>query len=248
MRAFFLIPALLLLASFPSQQANLPEKAAGETLQYRAEWRLFHAGDATLQWSLSPDAAQARLQIKSAGRVSMLFSVDDLYMAQMGADLCAASTSLTAHEGSRSRETRVTYDAARRKAEYVERDLKRNTNIATREIDIPSCTHEIIGGLYRLRSLRLPVGKSPELALSDGKKSVMARVEAQQQETVETPAGKFKTIRYEAFLFNNVLYRRSGRLYIWLTDDDRRLPVQIRARMQFHIGTITLQLVKAEAS
>ncbi len=30
--------------------------------------------------------------------------------------------------------------------------------------------------------------------------------------------------------------------------DDRRLPVQIRVRMQFYIGSITLQLDKVEAS
>ena len=61
----------------------------------------------------------------------------------------------------------------------------------------------------------------------------MARVEAQQREDIKTPAGAFKTIRYEAFLFNDVLYRRYGHLYVWLSDDARKLPVQIRVRLQF---------------
>ena len=65
-----------------------------------------------------------------------------------------------------------------------------------------------------------------------------------EHEQVKTPAGAFKTVRYEAFLFNNVIYSRSGRVYIWLTDDARRLPVQIQVRLQVHIGTITLQLEK----
>ena len=69
---------------------------------------------------------------------------------------------------------------------------------------------------------------------------------AQARETVSTPSGEYKTIRYEAFLFNNVLYRRSGHLDVWITDDARRVPVQIRVRLQFHIGTITLQLEKEE--
>jgi len=41
-----------------------------------------------------------------------------------------------------------------------------------------------------------------------------------------------------------VLYRRPGRLHIWLTDDARKVPVQIQIRMQFTIGTITLRLDK----
>jgi hypothetical protein len=82
--------------------------------------------------------------------------------------------------------------------------------------------------------------------VSNGKKVVSARIEAQQREDVKTPAGTFKTVRYELFLFNNVLWSRSGHLYIWLTDDRRRIPVQIRFRLPVTIGTITLQLEKAE--
>jgi hypothetical protein len=42
------------------------------------------------------------------------------------------------------------------------------------------------------------------------------------------------------------LYKRPAHLEIWLSDDRRRLPVQIRVRMPFTIGTITLQLEKHE--
>ena len=58
--------------------------------------------------------------------------------------------------------------------------------------------------------------------------------------------GKFNAIRYEAFLFNDVIYKREARLFVWISDDARRLPVQIQVRMKFHIGTVTLQLDKVE--
>jgi hypothetical protein len=47
-------------------------------------------------------------------------------------------------------------------------------------------------------------------------------------------------------VFNDVLYRRPAHLYIWLTDDRRKLPVRVQVRMQFTIGTITLLLEKVE--
>ena len=102
------------------------------------------------------------------------------------------------------------------------------------------------GRTFLLRRLNLEPGQSTQIPVSDGKKSVMAQIEAQQREDVKTPAGTFKTIRYEIFLFNDVLYSRSAHLYVWLTDDRRKLPVQIRVRMPITIGTLTLLLEKHE--
>ncbi len=244
MRVSSLTLALLLFLPSQSRQANNPALAGSESLQYAAEWRLVRAATVELQIKDSGGGREARLKLRSTGLVSMLFPLDDLYVAQLGKDLCAVNTFLTAKEGSRFRETKVTYDSERRKANYLERDVKKNTDVLVREIDTPACVHDVVGGLYFMRTLSIPVGRSVEVAVSDGKKSVMARVEAQKRETVTTPAGKFSAVRYEAYLFNGVLFGRSGVLYVWLTDDDRRLPVQIQVRLQFYIGTITLQLEK----
>jgi hypothetical protein len=87
-----------------------------------------------------------------------------------------------------------------------------------------------------------------QVPLSDGKKSAAVKVDAQEREEVSTPLGKFKTIRHEVHMFNNVLINKKARLLVWLTDDERRLPVQIRVRMQFLIGTIDLKLEKYEGT
>ena len=82
--------------------------------------------------------------------------------------------------------------------------------------------------------------------MSDGRKSVTVQIQTQEKETIRTPAGVFTTVRHEAMLFNGVLFRRKARLFIWLTDDVRRLPVQIRVQMPFYLGSVTLQLEREE--
>jgi hypothetical protein len=82
--------------------------------------------------------------------------------------------------------------------------------------------------------------------VSDGKKFVQVKIESERREDLNTAMGPRKTIRYEIFLFDNVLYKRSGRMHIWLTDDNNRLPVQLQVRLQFTIGTITFKLEKEE--
>jgi hypothetical protein len=237
----------LLCARAGHPQSSLP---ARETLEYTVEWRLITAGKVQLGWNVNPQADKAgwqtKVHLESTGLVSKLFKVYDDYSSLLNDSLCADSSFLNAQEGRRHRETRVTFDAASKKASYLEKDLNTNNTVAKDEIDIPPCVHDVFGALYLMRTRNLEPGQSAQIPVSDGKKSVSAKVEAQARETVKTPSGTYKTIRYEAYLFNNVLYRRPAHLYFWLTDDARKLPVQIRVKMQFTIGTITLQLEKEQ--
>ena len=225
------------------QSNGLPVK---ETLYYNVEWRLITAGKVKVELLQERASSQVNLHLESVGLVSKLFRVEDDYSANLNSALCVSSLQMTSREGSRSRETKITFDAATRKASYLERDRIKNAVVLSQEIDIPSCVHDVAGGLFFMRTLSLEPGQSTAVPVSDGKKSVMVKVEAQQREDVKTPEGTFKTIRYEAYMFNNALYRRPAHLNVWLTDDRRRLPVQIRIRLQFTIGTITLLLEKRE--
>ena len=104
----------------------------------------------------------------------------------------------------------------------------------------------MLGALLVLRTLRVEPGKTVQIPVSDGKKFVQVKIESERREDLTTAMGVRKTIRYEVFLFDNVLYKRSGHLHVWLTDDNMRLPVQLQVRLQFAIGTITLKLEKEE--
>jgi hypothetical protein len=223
-----------------------------ETLSYLVEWRLIYAGNARLtldsKGPASNNQLEAKVHLESAGLVSKLYRLEDEYDVEMRDQFCADSTDFNAAERTRHRETKVEYDRNRGKASYVERDLLKNSIIKTAETDIPACVSDIIGALYKLRTIRLDPGQSTQFVLSDGKKTASSRVEAQAREEVKIKAGTYQTVRYEASIFNGVLYARKAQLLIWLTDDARKLPVQIRARMSFPIGSITLELEKEEHS
>ncbi|MBV9744018.1 MAG: DUF3108 domain-containing protein [Acidobacteriia bacterium] len=244
------MPMVLLLVcaglAFPQTEAF----PARETFSYNIEWRLISAGKATVDWH--PSAVNGRpgwqvsMHAESAGLVSKLYKVDIESVSSLTQAFCAASSETSGREGSRRRETTVTFDGEEHKALYRERDLVKNTVLTTQEVAIPECVHDVLGGLFYLRTLDLEPGQSTEVPISDGKKSVTAKVEAQQREEIKVPEGAYKTVRYEIYLFNNVLYRRPAHLYVWLTDDRRKLPVEIRVRLQIAIGTITLQLAQHE--
>jgi hypothetical protein len=233
----------------PAPAPDVEQPASREVLEYAIEWRLVPAGTAKITWTAAPHSPTAggevKLHLESTGLVSRLFRVDDDYSALLGQSLCAQSTFTEAREGSRNRETRVVYEEPEHKAMRVEKDLNKNTT-ATDEVDIPPCVHDVLGGLMVLRGLHLEPGKTAQIPVSDGKKFALVKVESQRREDLNTPMGMRKTIRYEVFLFDNVIYKRTGHLHIWLTDDSSRLPVQLQVHLQFTIGTITLRLEKQE--
>jgi hypothetical protein len=218
-----------------------------QTLHYGIEWRLIRAGNARLTWEPVPDKGYiAELQLESTGLVSKLYRVSDLYKASTGPDLCAENVHLKAEEGKRRRDTTITFHPEQGKLLYLERDLLKNTVALKKELETPPCVHEYMGALARMRGMRIEPGKSAEIPLTDGKKFANVRVDAQEREQVRVGDRSFNTIRHEVHMFNDVVLKRKARFYVWLTDDERRLPVQMRVKLSVLVGTITMQLEKVE--
>lgn len=244
--AIFLAGALL-NTGVPAQQ---PEKdikfPCPERLTYRIEWRLVNAGTATVEET--PGAGQGwdlNLALQSAGLVSRLYKVFDKYKVITGERFCGSSAVLDAQEGKKHILTRLTFDNSRKKVTYDERDLIKGT-ATQKELAVPSCTHEIIGALAALRLMPPEPGKAITLPVTNGKKLASVKIAGQVKETVNIDGKNYSTVRYEAFLFDNVLYKRKGRLFVWMTDDAEHLPVQVQLHLGFPVGNVTVQLDKVE--
>jgi Protein of unknown function (DUF3108) len=231
-----------------SQQ--IPGKPGGfpypEKLTYRIEWRTVTAGTATLDLTaLNPGGWQTTLNLASTGWVSRLYRVLDSYRVVSNERFCGSSSTLDAQEGKRHVITRLTFQNSLQKVDYEERDLVKNAEVK-KQLDILPCTYEITGALAALRIFALEPGKSLSLPVTDGRKVASAKVEGQAKESLNVGGRTYTTIRYEVFLFDNVLYRRKGRLFVWMTDDADRLPVQLRLQLGFPIGGVTIQLERHE--
>jgi len=68
-----------------------------------------------------------------------------------------------------------------------------------------------------------------------------------KREKVKVPAGTFNTVCIKPKLKFEGLWRQKGDIHIWLTDDDRRLPVLVTSKV-FLLGTVDIVLVKMEGT
>lgn len=248
-RALLRIVAAALTTIVSAQQTMQNDKfPCPEKLSYRVQWHSITAGTATVNMSqIKPDEWQTTMDLESAGMVSRLYHVLDKYKVLASGKFCAISADLDAQEGKHNKYEKLTVDAVHHKVDYYQQDRIKRQDIR-KELDAPPCTYEIAGTLQELRGLDLQPGKSMTVPVTDGKKIANVRIDAQSKENISYQGKNVSTIRYEAFVFDNVLYKRKGRLLIWITDDAARLPVQLRMQMGFPIGTVNVELQKQERS
>jgi hypothetical protein len=212
----------------------------GQTLHYEGEWRFWTAGVATIRIEQNGSQNHILGTADSTGVVALLYRVQDRFNAYLDAkSLCSNKLIKQTAEGSRRRDTTITYDYARGKAVLEERDLKDNTQKRV-ENDIPSCVTDVLSGILYVSNLPLQVGSTYTFPLNDGSKTVTVQAHVEGKEQIKTPAGTFQTVRVGPEGDSGALLKNKGRIWIWYSDDARHLPVQMRAKLFW--GTVTIYL------
>jgi Protein of unknown function (DUF3108) len=217
---------------------------ARQTLNYAVDWRVFPAGLAAFHIETDGDHQRVSVFADSIGAVNLLFRVSDRFQSSFSRTTgCSETFSKQLIEGRRQVNSDLKFDYAQNKAIYTEKNLV--SGISKRqETSIPSCVTDSLSAIFYAASQPMTVGQSFELPLGDTMKTVAVTMKVEGREEVQTPAGKFRTLRVEPTADAGVVKNR-GNIWIWYTDDDRHIPVQMRARLFW--GTITFRLTTIES-
>ena len=102
-----------------------------------------------------------------------------------------------------------------------------------------------LGAVYHLRTRALPLGAIIHLKVYDYRRLRDVVVQVGGPTQVKVPAGEFECLILKpAPRDQRQLTKTSGLLRVWLTNDERRLPVRIEQRASF--GTMVLKLTEIE--
>lgn len=108
---------------------------------------------------------------------------------------------------------------------------------------IPPEVQDALSAFYYTRFQALPLGGSVVFDYHASRKSQPLEVKVLGRERIETPAGNFDCIAIEPKLKAGGIFKNKGRLVIWLTEDDRRMPVLMKSKVA--VGSISVILEKA---
>lgn len=149
-------------------------------------------------------------------------------------------------QNDRVRQSEAVFDYKNKQVTYVEIDPK-DTARPPRKVasQIETGTQDFISGLYLLRSMPLEVGKNFELTVSDTGLVYKIPVRVTKREQQKTIFGKVWCFRVEPEIFGkDRLIDQKGSMIIWITDDNRRIPV--RSQINAEIGRVEVKLKTAE--
>ncbi len=245
-----IVPRAAALVQKPNSAARLLPFKVGEKFTYNVSWKIFDAGIATMTLAentnfQNEEVYRVNATVLSTGIVATLFKVVDVFESFFQTrELCSRRITKNILEGPRHRSTTVSYDPKARQARMEDRDLNRPDVPPKRtESAIPACVQDVISALYVIRTKTLRIGEMVRFPINDGGRTYDVNIEIQAQEEIRTPAGVFQTLRLEPRVFDG-LFKSKGRLFVWLTNDNARVPVQLKAKI--NIGTITAALSQVD--
>jgi hypothetical protein len=224
----------------PRPGFSFPQK---QTLTYAVDWRVFPAGTAVMHFVADGGKEHLTADADTIGAINMLFHVSDKFESTFDRDKgCTSEFDKQTTEGRRQVNSTLKLDYAQGKSVMDEKNL---TTGQTKHLEsgIPGCLTDLLTGVFWASSQVMEVGKSFAVPVVDPLKTVVVMMKVEGREDVKTAAGTFKTVRVEPTAEAGVVKNR-GQIWIWYTDDERHLPVQMRARLFW--GTITFRLVSAE--
>jgi hypothetical protein len=108
---------------------------------------------------------------------------------------------------------------------------------------IPPFTQDILSAFYFMRTYNyesLKPGQQVYLKNFYRDSTYTLTIKFIGKETIEVAAGNFRTVVLEPIMKEGGLFKSSGRLLVWLTDDERKMPVQVKAEIP--IGSIKAEL------
>ncbi len=213
----------------------------GEKLTFAVKYKFVTAGYAVMSVGNKPITVSGRptydvrFSVRTTNSFDKMFKVRDIYRTWIDVDgLFPWKFQQRVREGDYKKDFSANIDQVARKARTTKGTFT-----------VPSYVQDVLSAFYYTRAYdlgKMRKGQSFTLKNFYGKNAHTLRVIHRGNETIETDAGTFRCIKLEPMVAQGGLFKSEGSVYLWVTDDDRKMPVKVSAKVA--IGSIDSELVK----
>jgi hypothetical protein len=245
-RHFALVAAILLLSVLAHAAEGQPGPVprpfqVGERLTYEVSWLNLTAVIAVME--VAPmdgpaDQAAAKLvgTARSTPMITKFFPVDSRVESELDLEtLTPAHMTFRRREGKKKEDIEYVFH----QKEGLVTAVRGGT---TESLPIPAGTQDILSCLYYTRTVLPPnPGASLKMNVYHDKKNRPVEVRVEAIETIEGAWGKAETVRVLVIMPFHGLFMNQGNIRVWVTNDDRKTPLRMRAKVV--LGSIVADLV-----
>jgi len=222
-----------------SQKAN-PQKAftVGEKLLFDVNYGIITAGYAEMSIPqmdpvLGNSAFKVQFTVRSTPTFDFFFEVRDRYETYLDSiGIFPWRFEQHIKEGKFKRDYTAIFDQTNHKAKTDEGDF-----------DIPAYVHDIMSAFYYARTIdytHFKIGQRVNLQNFYKGKTNPLDIKYLGKQKITVDAGTFNCIIVEPLVKEGGLFKSEGRILIWLSDDERKIPVKVNTKVI--IGSIDAEL------
>lgn len=223
-----------------------PLRTAGEFLPSKSEKLSYlitllgvPVGSVELEAKSENKEVRITLKTRTNSALSSIYPVDDtMETRHIGGNFII--TQIRQREGSFKSDIGFTIFLRDRRVFWIDRTRNRYANETVPTSDVL----DTLSSFYYLRNRPLKVGTTEMLHIYDGDAYATVPVEIVRQEEVRLRNLK----KVDSLVLRHVkqkgIFRRTGDMLIWLTNDGNRVPVRVETATPF--GTVAVELVSAE--
>lgn len=233
----------------PEQTKNLKKPVwLGETLKYNVGWSFIVAGTATLTTGRIVDnngvlAYELRADAKSHSIIDAVFKVRDINISWLDVNsLKSLGYWQSVREGKYARDEWLILDY--NSHTYNNHKQDKQGNVKTQQFTFTGdSVLDMLSSLYYVRLQPLPEKGVVYFDIINRKQQYPLKVTVLGKKKVKVKAGEFNCIVVEPQFSGEGIFISKGKsLKVWLTDDERRLPVKMAAEV--FIGSVTAELAE----
>ncbi len=209
----------------------------GERLEFSVSWKFINAGQAILEIDTIIDIRGHKCYrvvstAKSNSFVSTFYRVNDRVLSFIDVNgIYSIWFEKHLREGNFKSDRWVSF--------HQDKNVAINNRNDT--IAIPEFAQDVLSAMYYIRAQPLEVGKSILVDNHTDNKNYPLEVKVLRKEKIKVSAGKFDCFVVEPLLQEGAgIFLHKGKLTVWLTDDQYRLPVLMKSEV--FIGSISAKL------
>lgn len=253
MKRLFLFFSLLITLPFVStaqcvkQNKAVPE--SGETLTYAAyfNWSAIwvKGGEAIFSAKKIGDYYNYKVSAHSMPKWRWVYDLNTNIEANMKSDMTPVSYSSSTYEEKKNHFEKITYAGDKLTYSYSTDQPGSDKTIT---VDRPDCSYDLLNEVYAARNLDLSsFEKGEQIPFDMFFTSELTRIygEVLGEETIETRNGqKYDCIKCVANSIPGSIFDPKEPVYVWVTNDERHIPVCVQCKFKFGYIKVYLEDVK----